>query len=196
MLLQKVQHESDKPGSGSGLKLVFYVISLIIAFLAGQYHERSKHHEEVASAPETTMAAATPEETPVVAPTPTPVASQPVVAATTPSPRPTLISETPTPMPSSSTRIERATAVERTPAATQTTASAAVPIPSPAKQAGDVTITEPVEIPVKTDGKITGYINLQKGQVITPISVEKDAIKVKSGSGFVMVPVKSTDMAR
>ena len=66
---------------------------------------------------------------------------------------------------------------------------------SPVKKANDVTITEAVQIPVKDDsGKITGYINLQKGQIITPAGVENDQIKVKIGKNIVMVPVSSTDM--
>ena len=54
-----------------------------------------------------------------------------------------------------------------------------------------------MEIPVKNEGgKVTGYINLQKGQIVTPIGgVDHDEIRIQSGTGSVMIPVKSTDMA-
>lgn len=180
MLLQKVNSESEKPGSGGLLKVGLYILSLIAAFLFGYYE-----HSPSRTAPEP-VAASTP--TPAPAPTSSgdeassvPLASTPV-PETEPTVAPVLPSATSTPM-----RIERGTAV---------THSTPAPVVAPVKTANEVTVTEPVEIPVKDDtGKITGYINLQKGQLITPAGVENDQIKVKIGKSFVMVPVKSTDMA-
>jgi hypothetical protein len=176
MLLQKVNHESGKPSSGNLLKVVFYVLSLAVAYFAG--YEHSKTHPSVTeNAPEAVSAApspATPAEDAAAVPLPTPGAM--------PSATPALIGEM-TPV-----RVEKATAV----APSSTSAPSAAPV----KQANDATITEPLEIPVKDgDGKITGYINLQRGQLVTVIAVDHDQIKIKSGNSSVMVPIKSTDMA-
>jgi hypothetical protein len=115
------------------------------------------------------------------------------------SPAPSEAAATATPQPAQSIaeaspiRIEKAT-----PVSPVAHASPAAPAAGGSAMASTktVTITEPVlGIPVKQDGKITGYINLVKGQQITPVSVENDQIKVKSGeNSFVYVPVKSTDM--
>ena len=176
MLLQKVKHESDKPGSGALLKIVLYLLSLTVAYLVGYYERPKTAPESVAPAP---VAAAptpsTPAEDAAAVPLSTP---EPAVPSATPA----LIGAI-TPV-----RIEKAVAV--IPAPTP------APAVTPAPQANQVTITEPVEIPVKDDaGKITGYINLQKGQLVTPLAVDHDQIKIKSGNSFVMVPIKSTDMA-
>ncbi len=186
-LLQRVSHEPENEGSINGMKILFYILSLAVAFMAGEYRERTKSHAPAPapSTQETQAVAATPP--PQVAVVPTPSATPAAVVATHSS-TPGLISSTPTP-----TRIERAVAVSTTQAPVPVVVN---PPAVPLKNANDVTITEPVEIPVKQDGKITGYIHLQKGQVVTPVAVEKDQIKIKSGASFVLVPIKSTDMAR
>ncbi len=184
MLLQRVNDESQKPGSGGLLKVVLYVLSLVVAYFFG-YFEHSRTHPQTPASPGPEMvsvapAPSSPADTASAVPLPSPAAatpSAPPEAAISPSASP---SDTPV-------RVERGIAV--------VASASTVPSPAPLATKG-VTITEPVEIPVKDDkGKITGYINLQRGQVITPISVENDQIKIKSGKSFVFVPVSSTDMA-
>lgn len=179
MLLQKVNSESEKPGSGILLKVGLYILSLIVAFMFG-YYEHSPSHS-AAPAPVAV-------NTPPPAPAPTSAgeeASSVPLAASTPEVEPTISPLSPS-ASSTPMRIERGTAVSH---------STPTPAAAPAKTANEVTVTEPVEIPVKDDtGKITGYINLQKGQLITPAGVENDQIKVKIGKNFVMVPISSTDM--
>lgn len=189
-VLQKVGNESYKPGSGNGLKLMIYAVSLVVAFIAGARYEHSK-------APATDLEnkvsqSVLPEPTPAAttAPSPAPVA---VKAATPP-----LITYDESPKPSATAvRVEKAIAIA-TPSATTTmpaapVAPAAVPIPV-AKPANAVTITEAIEIPVKQGSKVVGYINLKPGQYVIPAGVENGQIKVKTGENFVYVPVKSTDM--
>ena len=193
-MLQKVNDGNGKSGSLKGPAIVFYLISLVVAFIAGEYFERAK-------APAVTYtntvgfvsdATTSPSQTPapLATATPAPTASF--------SPPALITSEEPSSTP---VRIEKAVAVAPATVAATLKASAApsiaaTPVATPAKQPGAVTITEAVtDIPVKQDGKITGYINLQAGQQIVPVSVENGQIKVKSGDSFVYVPVKSTDMA-
>jgi hypothetical protein len=188
MLLQKVNHESDKPGSRGLFIVLLYILSLVVAFMLG-YYEHGKTHPSVAeSSPD--AAAATP--APVTAADE--AASVPLsTSASTPASE--MIGAAATPV-----RIEKAVVVSPASAPASSTIPAPAPLTSspvpPVKQANQITITEPVAIPVKDDsGKITGYINLQKGQPVTPVDIENDQIKIKSGKGFVMVPIKSTDMA-
>jgi hypothetical protein len=197
MLLQKIHNESEKSKSGNGLKIAFYLISIGAAYLVG-YYQHPRVQPVPDGVPEATLSAppsaTTPADEAATVPLSTPVAI--------PSPTPALIGAMPQSPPP--VRVEKAVAITPlSPSQAPSVASpsvaspSAVPIPAatPEKQANQVTITEAVEIPVKQDGKITGYINLQKGQLITPVSVDHDQIKVKSGEGFVMVPIKSTDMA-
>jgi len=181
-LLQRVNAGNEKPGSLKGVAIAFYFISLIVAFIAGGYYERAKAPATPATTMiETVSAIPTPAEQ-----TPAPLATAAPVPATHFTPPALITSEEPSSTP---LRIEKALAV----AAPST---AAAPATTPVKQPGAVTITEAVnDIPVKQDGKITGYINLQPGRQIVPVSVENGQIKVKSGDSFVYVPVKSTDMA-
>ncbi|MGB8352698.1 MAG: hypothetical protein WCD79_02320 [Chthoniobacteraceae bacterium] len=186
-MLQRVNDGNGKSGSLKGPAIIFYLISLVVAFIAGGYFERAKAPvvpnrvnvetvSEISTPPEQTPA-------PLAPATPAPTASfKPPVLITSEGP-----SSTPV-------RIEKAVAVA--PVVASVPSIAAAPVVTPAKQPGAVTLTEAVtDIPVKQDGKITGYINLQAGQQIVPVSVENGQIKVKSGDNFVYVPVKSTNMA-
>ena len=185
-LLQKVNDGNGKSGSLKGPAFAFYLISLVVAFIAGGYYERAK----APVVPSTTMVetvsaiATPPEQIPeplaTVAPAPTTHFTPPVL----------ITSEEPSASP---VRIEKAVAVAPSTAAPKASPVAAA---TPVKQPGAVTITEAVtDIPVKQDGKITAYLNLQPGQQIVPVSSENGQIKVKSGDSFYYVPVKSTDMA-
>ena len=184
MLLKKFNEGNNKPKSAAGLKVALYIISLIIAFVGGAQYERSK-----IQAPTQSQAAMEPaaEATPSTADIPQISATRP---SATPVPEASAVAVE-TPM-----RIEKAIPV--TPVATPhaTSAAVATSAASPDSRAGSVTLVEPVQIPVKQSGKIVGYINLQRGQQIVPVAVEKDQIKVKCGEEFVYVPVKSTDMTR
>ena len=185
MLLQKIHSEKEKAKSGNGLKVVFYLLSLAVAFAFGHY-EGAKDHASTADTTQQAPPAAAPiplPMTPSEAADTVPVSTPAVVRSATPA-LITMAETTPV-------RVEKAIAV------TPSTAPSAAPAPSadPVKPANTVTITEAVQIPVKQGNKITGYINLQKGQVVTAIEVDHDEIKIKSGESFVMVPVKSTDMA-
>ena len=198
MLLQKLNNESGQSTKpGNGLKVTFYLLSLGVAYMFGYYqHPKTLPPAPDAMPPSTLTAGpstSTPSEEASTVPLTAPAATPSLVAAL-PSATPAIIGDLPK---SSPPRVEKALAVTPLSSAPASSAPSAIPIPAaaPEKQANQVTITEPVEIPVKQDGKITGYINLQKGQLITPVSVDHDQIKIKTGSGFVMVPVKSTDMA-
>lgn len=191
-LLQKVGDAPDKPSSMRGAAVIFYFISLLVAFLAGIYFERLKvppsmegtdkappSETEASETPATGSAGMVATGTPSASPSPT---------AAKPFTPPTLISQT----ESSSTpvRVEKALPV----VASSPTAVVPSMAPSPAAHPGDVTVTEAIEIPVKQGDKVVGYINLRPGQQITPVSVDNGQIKVKCGENFVYVPVKSTDM--
>ena len=152
------------------LKVVLYLLSLTLAYLFGYYEHPKTPESAPAVSESTTPAQAAPDEAAAV-----PLATTGAMPSSTPE----LVSATPP------AKVEQAVAV-----------APSAPAASPVKPANTVTITQPVEIPVKDDGgKITGYINLQRGQTVTPLSVDHDQIKIKSGSTFVMVPVTSTDMA-
>ena len=209
MLLQKVNSESEKPGSGLLLKVVLYMLSLGAAYLCGYYQHSKSHPAPVAETPEVVASAPTPAApgSPAEAASPVPLASSLPSASSSPEALPSASVEAPPVAEGTPILIKRAEAVAPSPvvAAASTAqspapllslpAAGAVPTPSPLKQLSSVTVTEPVQIPVKDDdGKITGYINLQKGQSITPLSVKDGQIKIKSGKSTVMVPVSSTDM--
>ena len=193
-MLQRVSNSNEKPGSLKGPAIIFYAISLIVAFIAGGYYERAK----APVAPTATVAEATPEAlpTPQEPISPAPLASATPATHFTPPP---LITSEPSSTP---VRVEKAVAVAPSPsiAASPAPVIAATPsmvasTPPPARQPGAVTVLETVtDIPVKDGGKIVGYINLQPGAQIVPVSVENGQIKFKSGERFAYVPVKSTDM--
>ena len=179
MFLQKVNTESDKPGSGALLKVVLYILSVVAAYLIG-YYQRPKAVSEAPPAPPATVS---------VAQTPMAPADE---AANVPLSTPEAMN-TPAPVaessaPAAPVRVEKAVAMA------SATPAAEVSQP-PEKPANLVTITEPVQIPVTVDGKITGYVNLQRGQQVSYIAVDHDQVKVKTGNAFVMVPITSTDMA-
>jgi hypothetical protein len=192
MLLHKIHNETDKPKSGGGLKIAFYLLLLVVAYFAGYYERPKTHAPADESVPQATLSAVPSSQAPTddaaaAVPLSSPAAALSTPAAV-PSATPGIIGDISTATPP---QVEKAVVV----APSAAPSSAPAPAAAPAKQANQVTITEPVEIPVKEGGKITGYINLQRGQVITPIAVEQDQIKIQSGTSFVMVPVKSTDMA-
>ncbi|HWB58524.1 MAG TPA: hypothetical protein VG733_03490 [Chthoniobacteraceae bacterium] len=202
MLLQKVNREPQKPSSGA-LKVGIYILLLIGAYMLGRFQGSSP-------APAPAPVAASDTATPTPAPMAPSEAANDVPLATPaeaahPSASAPLIT---TPLVASSTpvRVEKATPVVPAPTSLSPGAGsfpgkgpAPVPIAaaSPVKQTNQVTITQAIQIPVKNDaGRITGYINLQKGQLVTPAEVDNDQIKIKTGTNsFVMVPVTSTDMA-
>jgi len=192
-LLQRVNDGDGKPGSIKGPAVIFYIVSLVVAFLAGGYYERVKMPVPTRATGDVT-AEAIAVSTPAEMATPAPIATAAPTARFSPPP---LITSEPSSTP---VRIEKAIAVApSTPAPAATVAAIATPAPvaasTPAKQPGSVTVTEPVtDIPVKDAGKIVGYINLQPGAQIVPLSVENGQIKFKSGDRFAYVPVKSTDM--
>lgn len=190
MLLQKVNHESDKPGSRGLFIALLYILSLVAAFMLGYYEHGKTHPASAENSPDMAAAAPTPA---------TPADEAANVPLSTPVPASTPVSDL-IGVASTPVRIEKAVVVS--PVSTPVTSNIPAPAPltspaaPPVKQANQVTITEAVAIPVKDDsGKITGYINLQKGQLVTPVDIENDQIKIKSGKSSVMIPIKSTDMA-
>ena len=205
MLLQKVKTKTDKPRSDAGLKLAFYMVSLVLAFLGGIRYERGSNpaatpvqlpadvstpaqaKTDVSQPAEPAIPSATPQSTKPAEPQNTYITP---LSPSSPTARLSVAAATSTPV-----RIERAIALDA-PAPTPGKPVAVLAAASPVKPSGGVTILEPVQIPVKDGGRIVGYINLQKGQQITPVGVEKDKVKIKCGDSIVFVPVNSTDMPR
>lgn len=172
-LLQRVDNGDATSASTGGLRFVVYLMSVVIAFFAGEYFAHIKT-SPIVPAPAPLNAVSEP------IPSAEPSAQNPAAPAVSA----TLASE-PTASVAPAIRIEKAIPVA--PATSVAVFSATQP--------QGVTILEPVEIPVKQGGKIVGYINLQRGQQVTPIAVEHDRIKIKCGANFVFVPIKATDLA-
>jgi hypothetical protein len=202
MLLQKINHGAEKPRSGTGLKIAAYALSLFLAFLAGTRYERAT--QAVPDRVQPAANSSAPAETKADVPQPSDAAT-PSMAHESPKPAepemplitPLTPSSTPSQMSAAAStpvRIEKAIPVYNTTVASNKPAPAPASA-SPAKQSAGVTILEPVQIPVKDAGRIVGYINLQKGQQITPVGIEKDQIKIKCGDSIVYVPVRSTDLS-